>query len=202
MPLVIKIALAILFFVCLLDMPYGFYQMVRFVGLIGFAILAFKANQQGKQTGRHTQQKRGEAGKQQVENTLHHRTSHKQDNFKNRHPTVTSARRSGAAGGLAKPSRDPTRREGFGLSAMRSIPGPGTFKRASRHWRPARRLGYRQPPHRHETKKSAPCALVHNRRLSLRKTLDAEVEATLHLRQVQTRKPRSRGTKYGLSEAL
>ena len=50
MPSVIKITLAILFFLCLLDMPYGFYQFVRFAGLIGFAILAFQANQQGKQT--------------------------------------------------------------------------------------------------------------------------------------------------------
>lgn len=47
---IIKIALAILFFLCLLDMPYGFYQLVRFVALIGFGILAYQANQQGKQT--------------------------------------------------------------------------------------------------------------------------------------------------------
>lgn len=46
----IKIVLAILFFLCLADMPYGFYQFVRFVGLIGFAILAYQANQQGRQT--------------------------------------------------------------------------------------------------------------------------------------------------------
>jgi len=46
----IKIILAILFFLCLADMPYGFYQIVRLVGLIGFAILAYQANQQGKQT--------------------------------------------------------------------------------------------------------------------------------------------------------
>jgi hypothetical protein len=46
----IKILLAILFFLCLADMPYGFYQFVRFVGLIGFAILAYKANEQGRQT--------------------------------------------------------------------------------------------------------------------------------------------------------
>ena len=38
---VIKIVLAILLFICLLDMPYGFYQVVRFVALIGFAILAY-----------------------------------------------------------------------------------------------------------------------------------------------------------------
>jgi hypothetical protein len=46
----IKVILAILFFSCLLDMPYGFYQFVRFAGLIGFAILAYQANQQGRQT--------------------------------------------------------------------------------------------------------------------------------------------------------
>ena len=46
----IKIVLAILFFLCLADMPYGFYQFVRFAGLIGFAILAYQANQQGRQT--------------------------------------------------------------------------------------------------------------------------------------------------------
>lgn len=46
----IKIVLAILFFLCLADMPYGFYQFVRFAGLIGFAILAYQANQKGSQT--------------------------------------------------------------------------------------------------------------------------------------------------------
>lgn len=46
----IKIILAILFFVCLADMPYGFYQFVRFAGLIGFAKFAFLAHQQGRQT--------------------------------------------------------------------------------------------------------------------------------------------------------
>lgn len=46
----IKIVLAILFFLCLADMPYGFYQFVRFAGLIGFAILVYQANQQGRQT--------------------------------------------------------------------------------------------------------------------------------------------------------
>ena len=47
---VIKIILAILFFVCLLDMPYGYYQFVRFSGLVGFVILAYQATQQGRQT--------------------------------------------------------------------------------------------------------------------------------------------------------
>jgi hypothetical protein len=46
----IKIVLAILFFLCLLDMPYGFYQIVRLAGLIGFAILAYQANQKGSKT--------------------------------------------------------------------------------------------------------------------------------------------------------
>ena len=47
---IIKIVLAILFFLCLTDMPYGFYQFVRFAGLIGFAILAYQAYQEGRQT--------------------------------------------------------------------------------------------------------------------------------------------------------
>ena len=37
-------------FLCLADMPYGYYQFVRFTALIGFAILAYDANQQNKQT--------------------------------------------------------------------------------------------------------------------------------------------------------
>jgi len=41
---IIKIILALLFFLCLLDMPYGFYELVRFVALVGFAILAYQAN--------------------------------------------------------------------------------------------------------------------------------------------------------------
>lgn len=46
----IKIILAILFFICLLDMPYGYYQLVRFVALIGFGILAYKSYQCQSQT--------------------------------------------------------------------------------------------------------------------------------------------------------
>ena len=46
----IKFGLAVLLFLCLLNMPYGFYQFVRFVALIGFGILAYKANEDGKQT--------------------------------------------------------------------------------------------------------------------------------------------------------
>jgi hypothetical protein len=45
----IKLVLSILLLLCLLDMPYGFYQFVRFAGLIGFAILAYKAKEKGSQ---------------------------------------------------------------------------------------------------------------------------------------------------------
>jgi hypothetical protein len=47
---IIKIILAVLFLGCLLDMPYGYFQLVRFIALIGFAILAYQANQQGRLT--------------------------------------------------------------------------------------------------------------------------------------------------------
>jgi hypothetical protein len=36
----IKITLSIIFLLCLTDMPYGYFQMVRVVGMIGFGILA------------------------------------------------------------------------------------------------------------------------------------------------------------------
>lgn len=48
MKTIIKIILTILFSLCLLDMPYGFYQFVRFAGLLGFVIIAYQANQQGR----------------------------------------------------------------------------------------------------------------------------------------------------------
>ena len=48
--LLIKVVLVILMFLCLLDMPYGFYQFVRFVALLGFGILAYQANQEQKHT--------------------------------------------------------------------------------------------------------------------------------------------------------
>ena len=46
----IKIILAILFFLCLLEMPYGYYQLVRFAALIGFALLAHNSNEQAQKT--------------------------------------------------------------------------------------------------------------------------------------------------------
>ena len=50
MTIIIKLILAVLLFLCLLDMPYGYYQLVRYLALIGFGILAFKANEQDKKT--------------------------------------------------------------------------------------------------------------------------------------------------------
>ena len=44
----IKIILSILFLVCLLDMPYGYYQFVRFIGMIGFGLLAFENYQKNR----------------------------------------------------------------------------------------------------------------------------------------------------------
>jgi|GEM_PF-4208287 len=34
----IKIVLAILMLLCLLDMPYGYYQLVRYLAMVGLAI--------------------------------------------------------------------------------------------------------------------------------------------------------------------
>ncbi len=46
MVLIIKLLLALLFLICLLDMPYGYFMLVRFVALIGFGYLAFQANEE------------------------------------------------------------------------------------------------------------------------------------------------------------
>ena len=37
----LKVVLAIFFVVCLFDMDYDYYQLVRFIGMVGFGILAF-----------------------------------------------------------------------------------------------------------------------------------------------------------------
>ena len=41
MQTVIKILLAVLFVVCLFNLPYGYYQFVRFAAMIGFSLLAY-----------------------------------------------------------------------------------------------------------------------------------------------------------------
>lgn len=37
----IKITHSILFVLCLLKMPYGYFQLVRFAGMVGFVLLAY-----------------------------------------------------------------------------------------------------------------------------------------------------------------
>lgn len=49
MEVLIKTFLAILFFVCLVDMPYGYYQLVRFIGLFGFTLLVYFSYQRERQ---------------------------------------------------------------------------------------------------------------------------------------------------------
>ena len=48
--MLLKIILAILLLVCLLDMPYGYYQFVRFLSAAGFSFLAYKAYDSRNQT--------------------------------------------------------------------------------------------------------------------------------------------------------
>lgn len=45
----IKIILGILLLLCLLPMPYGFFELVRFVAFVGFGYLAFMANKRNSQ---------------------------------------------------------------------------------------------------------------------------------------------------------
>ncbi len=40
----IKLLLALLLFICLADMPYGYFQFVRFISCIVFAYLAYEEN--------------------------------------------------------------------------------------------------------------------------------------------------------------
>jgi hypothetical protein len=47
---IIKIILAILFLLCLFYMPYGYYQAVRFIGMLGFALLAYYDYKQNQKT--------------------------------------------------------------------------------------------------------------------------------------------------------
>ena len=46
----IKIGHSILLLLCLADMPYGYFQFIRFISLIVFGILVYQANESGKQT--------------------------------------------------------------------------------------------------------------------------------------------------------
>jgi predicted membrane protein len=44
----IKIILAALLLLCLLNMPYGYFQFVRFSAMIGFAYLAYSARKKNE----------------------------------------------------------------------------------------------------------------------------------------------------------
>ena len=46
--LLIKLLLSILFILCLFRMPYGYYQAVRFAGLLGFVLLAYFSYEQNR----------------------------------------------------------------------------------------------------------------------------------------------------------
>ncbi len=46
----IKLVLAVLFLLCLLPMPYGYYQLVRLIALVGFSILAYDASRKENKT--------------------------------------------------------------------------------------------------------------------------------------------------------
>ena len=46
---IIKIVLAILLCICLADMPYGYYQFIRFISLIAFGYFAFESYNNQKQ---------------------------------------------------------------------------------------------------------------------------------------------------------
>jgi hypothetical protein len=47
---IIKITLATLMLLCLLKMPYGFYEFVRFIALVGFGVLAYKVHEKEDKT--------------------------------------------------------------------------------------------------------------------------------------------------------
>lgn len=46
----IKIVLIVLLLLCLLQLPYGLYQLFRVIFTVGFVLLAIKANEDKKQT--------------------------------------------------------------------------------------------------------------------------------------------------------
>ena len=39
--IIIKIILSILLLICLFKMPYGYYEAIRFIGMLGFVLLAY-----------------------------------------------------------------------------------------------------------------------------------------------------------------
>jgi hypothetical protein len=47
----IKITLSLLLFLCLLPMPYGYFQFVRFAAMVGFGYLAFQSKNENNDQG-------------------------------------------------------------------------------------------------------------------------------------------------------
>lgn len=46
----LKLGIALMLLVCLLDMPYGYFQFVRFLSSIGFGYLAYEANSEQRKS--------------------------------------------------------------------------------------------------------------------------------------------------------
>lgn len=46
----LKIGIALLLLVCLFDMPYGYFQLVRFLTSIAFGYLAYEANSEQRKS--------------------------------------------------------------------------------------------------------------------------------------------------------
>lgn len=46
--IILKNVLSILFLLCIFNMPYGYYQTTRFIGMIGFLILAYSNYERNK----------------------------------------------------------------------------------------------------------------------------------------------------------
>ena len=53
----IKAILAVLFIGCLFDWNYGYYQLVRFLAMVGFIILAYNQYQKNKIKAKHKQRR-------------------------------------------------------------------------------------------------------------------------------------------------
>ena len=45
----IKLVLAVLFLGCLANMPYGYFQFVRCLGMVGFGLLAYYEKEKGNE---------------------------------------------------------------------------------------------------------------------------------------------------------
>src|SRR5690606_19323361 len=47
---IVKFLLTVLFLCCLIDMPYRYFQLVRFVGMTGFIVLAYLDREKDNKT--------------------------------------------------------------------------------------------------------------------------------------------------------